>query len=164
VLRDNVDENGSTLMANIETQSAGEIGAVPRPRPPSGASAPRRRTKFAAQLSILAGLAIWELVSRMVVANALFLAAPTQIFAAITALAISGELWPHISISAAEFAVGYAIASFLGVVIGLAMASSDLAKKVLQPWISGLYATPTIALARFSFSGSGSASGRRCWW
>jgi ABC-type nitrate/sulfonate/bicarbonate transport system permease component len=37
-------------------------------------------TKFAGLLSILAGLALWELVSRMVVANALFLAAPTQIF------------------------------------------------------------------------------------
>ena len=103
--------------------------------------------KFAGLLSILAGLALWELVSRMVVANALFLAAPTQIFAAIYALAISGELWPHVSISAGEFAVGYAIASLLGVVVGFAMASSDLAKKVLQPWISGLYATPTIALA-----------------
>jgi NitT/TauT family transport system permease protein len=32
-------------------------------------------------------------------------------------------------------------------VLGLAMARSDTAKNVLQPWISGLYATPTIALA-----------------
>src|SRR5262245_38320271 len=51
------------------------------------------------------------------------------------------------SISAIEFALGYAIASLLGVIIGFAMAESAVMKRVLQPWISGLYATPTIALA-----------------
>jgi len=98
-------------------------------------------------MSILAGLALWEFLSRLVVANALFLAAPTQIFAAIYNLAITGQLWPHIAISAAEFAIGYVIASLLGIVIGFAMASSEVGKKILQPWIAGLYATPTIALA-----------------
>ena len=32
-------------------------------------------------------------------------------------------------------------------IIGFAMAESATMKRVLQPWISGLYATPTIALA-----------------
>jgi NitT/TauT family transport system permease protein len=35
----------------------------------------------------------------------------------------------------------------LGIALGLAMASSVTAKQALQPWVSGLYATPTIALA-----------------
>src|SRR6266536_3629278 len=105
------------------------------------------RFYFAGILSVLGGLLLWELVSRFLVANALFLAAPSQIFAAIAALAKSGELWRHMSISAIEFALGYAIASVLGVVIGFAMAESATMKRVLQPWISGLYATPTIALA-----------------
>jgi NitT/TauT family transport system permease protein len=106
-----------------------------------------RSRSYAGLLSILVGLMLWEVLSRFVVANALFLAAPSQIFAAIYALAVSGELWPHIWISAAEFALGYAIASLLGMMLGLAMAESELARKILQPWISGLYATPTIALA-----------------
>ena len=93
-------------------------------------------------LSILGGLALWELVSRFVVANPLFLAAPTQIVGAIWSLAVSGELWPHISVSAIEFAVGYVIASVLGIAIGMAMAESEVARKALEPWISGLYATP----------------------
>ena len=70
----------------------------------------------------------------------------------------------HLAISAIEFALGYVIASILGIVLGFAMASSATAKRALQPWISGLYATPTIALAPFLSFGSGSASGRRCWW
>jgi NitT/TauT family transport system permease protein len=132
-------------MTTIETTPLGEVGASPRPQTSTPARA--RRLHFAGLISILAGLALWEFLSRVVVANALFLAAPTQIFAAIYNLALTGQLWPHITISAAEFAIGYVIASMLGIVMGFAMASSELGKKVLQPWISGLYATPTIALA-----------------
>jgi NitT/TauT family transport system permease protein len=105
------------------------------------------RLYLAGTASVLGGLLLWELVSRVLVANALFLAAPTQIFAAIVNLARTGELWRHIGISAIEFALGYVIASAIGIAFGLAMASSPVAKRVLQPWISGLYATPTIALA-----------------
>src|SRR6266853_1609563 len=111
-------------MATIETSSPGEIGAAPRPQ--AVRRAPPRGLHFAGLISILAGLALWEFLSR---------------------LAVSGQLWPHISISAVEFAIGYVIASLLGIVVGFAMASSELGKKILQPWISGLYATPTIALA-----------------
>ena len=134
-------------MATIDTSSPSAVGAAQLPRSDTKAFPLVRANYFAGLISILAGLALWEFLSRVVVANALFLAAPTQIFAAIYALAASGQLWPHIWISAVEFAVGYAIASLLGIVVGLVMASSELGKKILQPWISGLYATPTIALA-----------------
>jgi NitT/TauT family transport system permease protein len=96
-------------------------------------------------VSILAGLALWEALSRFV-ANALFLAAPSQIVAAIGKLAATGELGRHMSISGVEFLLGYSIAAVLGIALGLAMASSERARQALQPWVSGLYATPTIAL------------------
>ena len=119
----------------------------PDPSRLSEALAALRRNYLAATLSVLGGLAFWEIVSRYVVANALFLAGPSQIAAAIYHLAMTGELWYHIGISAAEFALGYVIASVLGIALGLTMASSATAKQALQPWVSGLYATPTIALA-----------------
>jgi NitT/TauT family transport system permease protein len=106
-----------------------------------------RRRYLAGLLSVGGGLLLWELVSRFLIANALFLASPTQITAAIYNLAVTGQLWHHVGISAAEFALGYVIASVIGIVFGLAMASSATMKQALQPWISGLYATPTIALA-----------------
>src|SRR5262245_60880964 len=126
------------------------VEGVARPQPVRARAVPRfafPRIYFAGMLSVLGGLLIWELVSRFLVANALFLAAPSQIFAAIVALAKSGELWRHLWVSGIEFALGYAIASVLGVIVGFAMAESATMKRVLQPWISGLYATPTIALA-----------------
>jgi NitT/TauT family transport system permease protein len=106
-----------------------------------------RRHYLASFLSVAGGLLLWELVSRFVINNALFLAAPSQIAVAIYNLAVTGQLWHHMAISALEFALGYVIASVLGIALGLAMASSVTAKQALQPWVSGLYATPTIALA-----------------
>src|SRR5215471_7521290 len=113
-------------MATIETSSPGEAGAVSRLQVQSPVFS--RGRYIAGLLSILAGLALWEFLSRVVVANALFLAAPSQIFEAIWQLAASGELWPHIAISAVEFALGYAIASLVGIATGLAMAQSEVAK------------------------------------
>ena len=126
-------------LEGVAVQRAGEARGIFGIRLP--------RIYYAGLLSVLAGLLIWELVSRYLVANSLFLAAPSQIFDAIVALAKTGELWRHMSVSAIEFALGYVIASVLGVIVGLAMAESPVMKRVLQPWISGLYATPTIALA-----------------
>lgn len=102
---------------------------------------------LAATLSVVGGLGLWELISRYLVANALFLAAPSQIAVAIVGLAHSGQLWRDVAVSASEFALGYVIASVLGIALGLAMAWNRTAKQSLQPWVSGLYATPIIALA-----------------
>src|SRR5258708_17721512 len=134
-------------MATIESNSSDKLGAVGAATSYAGAYFCLRGPPFAGPLSMLAGLAMWEFLSRLVVANDLFLAAPAQIFGDIYRLAGSGQLGPHIAISAAEFAIGYAIASLVGIVVGFIMASSELGKRILQPWIAGLYATPTIALA-----------------
>jgi NitT/TauT family transport system permease protein len=106
-----------------------------------------RRNHLAGFLSVGGGLLLWELLSRFVVANPLFLAAPSQIFSATIVLAKTGQLWHHASVSGLEFIVGYVIASAIGILFGFIMASSVTGKQILQPWISGLYATPTIALA-----------------
>lgn len=125
---------------------------VPAARPAEASILPQfaaalRRRYLAAALSVLGGLALWELVSRFFVANSLFLAAPSEIAVAIFHLARNGQLGHDIGVSAAEFALGYVIASVLGIALGLAMAASVTAKQSLQPWVSGLYATPIIALA-----------------
>jgi NitT/TauT family transport system permease protein len=117
-----------------------------RPAAPALVDALRRRY-LAGILSVAGGLLLWEFISRVLVANALFLAAPSEIAVALYNLAATGELWHHMAVSGIEFALGYVIASILGIALGLAMASSVTAKQALQPWVSGLYATPTIALA-----------------
>jgi NitT/TauT family transport system permease protein len=106
-----------------------------------------RQNYLAGILSVVGGLLFWEIVSRFLIANALFLASPTQIVYAIYELSLTGQMQRHIAISSAEFALGYVIASAIGIAIGFGMAASARFKQAMQPWISGLYATPTIALA-----------------
>lgn len=106
-----------------------------------------RQNYLAGTLSVAGGLLLWELVSRLLIANPLFLAAPSQIVMAIYSLTLTGEMGRHIAISSVEFALGYVIASVIGIGFGFGMASNARFKQALQPWISGLYATPTIALA-----------------
>ena len=106
-----------------------------------------RENHLAGTLSVLGGLLFWELVSRLLVANALFLAAPSQIVYAIYQLTLTGELGRHIYISSIEFVIGYVIAAVIGIALGFGMASNARFKQAMQPWISGFYATPTIALA-----------------
>jgi NitT/TauT family transport system permease protein len=113
-------------------------------QPSDGAVRPKY---LAGVLSVAGGLALWELVSRFVIDNALFLAAPSQIAVAMYHLAATGELGHHVAISSVEFVLGYVIGSVLGIALGLAMAASLTVKQALQPWVSGLYATPTVALA-----------------
>ena len=130
---------GLNLATPVATQPAEAAPAPPE-------VAPVRRS-YAGVLSVAGGLVLWEFLSRVVVANPLFLAAPSQIVGAIYTLALSGQLWQHMSVSAMEFAIGYVIASVLGIIAGLGMARSATVKQTLQPWMVGLYATPTLALA-----------------
>ena len=133
----------------MSASTQGVVPAVQAEPSDVGAGLPQgmRLRQLAGVISVLAGLIGWELASRLLVANPLFLAAPSQIVQAIYSLTLSGEMARHVAISAVEFALGYVIASVIGIGLGFAMASSDTAKRALQPWISGLYATPTIALA-----------------
>src|SRR5580692_10424933 len=113
-------------------------------RPAESAATPRRGSAlhpryFAGILSVAGGLLLWELISRFLVDNALFLAAPSQIAVAIYNLTITGQMGHHLAISAIEFVLGYAIACVLGIVLGLVMASGDTAKQACQPWVAGLY-------------------------
>jgi len=106
-----------------------------------------RRFHLAGTLSVVGGLLLWEVVSKYLIANPLFLASPSEIVTAIYHLSLTGEMQKHIDASASEFVIGYVIASAIGIAFGFGMANSPGFRQALQPWISGLYATPTIALA-----------------
>lgn len=96
--------------------------------------------------SVLTGLVLWELAGRLV-SNPLFLATPSQTLGALAELWSSGELLFHTWVSGQEFVLGFALAAVLGIAIGLATATSETFKTVSDPWVSGLYATPIIAIA-----------------
>ena len=97
--------------------------------------------------SVIGGLAIWQFIGIVVVKNSLFLATPLASIAAIGDLWQKGDLQKAMIVSFEEFAIGFAIATVAGIVVGLLTASFEPVKLVLTPWISGFYASPIIALA-----------------
>lgn len=114
--------------------------------------APRRATAVGPRLklwtwgSIVAGLALWEFAGRAFASRSLFLTTPTQALETIWELMLTGELERHALVSGQAFIAGYVIGCAAGLLIGLAMGVSPRANAALSPWVSGLYATPVIAV------------------
>ncbi|MDE3076993.1 MAG: ABC transporter permease [Chloroflexota bacterium] len=97
-------------------------------------------------LSVVIGLLLWQGIAAYV-HNGLFLASPTQVARAIALLWMQGELQFHMLVSGEEFLVGFLIGAFAGIIVGLLMASFRTVNSLLSPWVSGIYATPIIALS-----------------
>lgn len=129
--------------------------AAQAPRPDQSHVRPGRRASSSQAVrrqlislgSVVAGLVIWQILGQFVIRNPLFLATPTQTLAAIWHLWATGALQYHMLVSGEEFIIGFTIASAAGIVIGMLMATSERATLILSPWVSGIYATPIIALA-----------------
>ncbi|MBI4322520.1 MAG: ABC transporter permease [Chloroflexi bacterium] len=105
------------------------------------------RSKFRAVISIIAVSLLWEVVARYIVNSALILVPLTSIWSAFVKLLMTGELQKHVWVSFQEFGLGFTLAAVAGIVLGILMATSDVVRDYLDPWVSALYATPTIALA-----------------
>lgn len=121
------------------------VGPVGRRKTP-----PRLQVKPAVwrgALSLALAAVIWEVAARLVVNNPLFFAPLTQVVQRSGDLWASGELPKDIVTSFQEFAIGFLVASTLGILVGMLMASSETVRDLVDPWVSMLYSTPTIALA-----------------
>lgn len=105
----------------------------------------RTATVRAALSFLLVGIA-WELVGQSG-RWSLVVAPLSAIWQTAATLWANGQLQRHIMISLTEFAWGFALAAAVGIALGMAIATSDIVRDFVDPWISALYATPTIALA-----------------
>ncbi len=94
---------------------------------------------------VIVGL-VWEIAGRSG-QWPLILAPISDIWIKFLQLAAAGELQRHVLVSLNEFFVGFAIAAVLGILLGIAIASSEAVKDFVDPWVSAVYATPTVALA-----------------
>ncbi len=88
----------------------------------------------------------WEIVGRSG-KWPLIIAPLSDICAKFLKLAATGDLQKHILVSLNEFIIGFAIAAGFGICLGVAIAASDAVRDYVDPWVSAVYATPTVALA-----------------
>lgn len=90
-------------------------------------------------------LITWELAVRFGWVNALFLAPPTDIIASLWDLS-HGRLWADVYVSSLEFVIGFFFSVVFGIPFGLWVGWNRRAYYAFNPFLSGLYATPRIAL------------------
>ena len=116
------------------------------PEPPEAST---RRSRRRAIASIIIGMLLWEFVGRFVVTSPILFAPLSKVLVAGWSLFLSGDLVRHVAVSALEFAIGFGLATVLGIALGFAMATSRAVQDSLDPWVSFFYSSPLVALIPF---------------
>lgn len=123
------------------SRAAAPLPAGPKPRRGLPAKTPY------GLISIIAGLALWEVAVRLFKPDPLTVVAPTTIAETLVDLFRTGSIWPDLTVSMQGFAIGYALAAVVAIPLGLTIGASQLVYRWANPWVNALYATPIVGLA-----------------
>jgi NitT/TauT family transport system permease protein len=108
----------------------------------------RRHAPF--WLSILAGLALWEIAGRST--SAAFMVPFSETLVRLWQLITGGDFIAQFLDSATLFITGFMLALVVGVPLGLLLARVRTLRVGVEPYIMTLYATPMVALIPFILS------------
>jgi ABC-type nitrate/sulfonate/bicarbonate transport system permease component len=95
---------------------------------------------------LLAVVIVWQAASAYGLLNPLFVPAPSALVRSAYALTISGELGRNAGATLGRAALGFLLGSIGGLVIGLAMGTTRVARRSLEPVISAINSTPKLSL------------------
>jgi ABC-type nitrate/sulfonate/bicarbonate transport system permease component len=91
-------------------------------------------------------LVLWQTASNLHWVKQAVLSSPALILDAAITDTSNGVIWPHIQASAIEYGLGFTAALIVGIPVGLAIGMFRRLNYLLDPWLSAVYATPTVAL------------------
>jgi NitT/TauT family transport system permease protein len=91
-------------------------------------------------------LLAWEAVSALGALDPLFVSSPSRVCVALVTLLFEASFWEDLRVSAVEFAVGFGAAVVTALWLGLLAGWYRRFNAAIDPLVSGLYATPRIAL------------------
>lgn len=97
-------------------------------------------------ISICAGVAVWEILTRLLLDNELLIPPPSSVLRSFWTLAVKGQLNKHFAATLIEFAYGFGTACVLGIIIGYFMGMYRWFDEILDPWIATLYSIPVITI------------------
>jgi sulfonate transport system permease protein len=91
-------------------------------------------------------LVVWQLSSSLGWLSTRVLPAPSAVVAAFWTLAVSGELWTHVKVSAGRALIGLAIGGGLGLLLGLLTGSVRFFETLLDSSVQMVRNIPALAL------------------
>ncbi|MBO0755233.1 MAG: ABC transporter permease [Bradyrhizobiaceae bacterium] len=109
-----------------------------------------RNARPAFLLSLVGGLALWEIVGRST--GAAFMAPLSDTIVRLAELARAGQLGPQLASSLELFVTGFSAAVLIGMPFGMLLARVRILREALDVYIMILYATPMVALIPFILS------------
>ena len=90
-------------------------------------------------------LLVWHLIAAGT--TPLILPNPYDVFMRLMSYFINGRVWPHLFMTTQEILAGFVLGSVLGIGFGTLVSESDIARKVIMPYIIVTQALPKFALA-----------------
>lgn len=97
-------------------------------------------------IGILTFFLAWELATRAEILNPFYFPPFSKIVAKGIESFANGSIWKHLIFSLTNFSVGFAVSVVIGVVAGVPLGWYRSINKAVDPLLSGIYATPLIAL------------------
>jgi ABC-type nitrate/sulfonate/bicarbonate transport system permease component len=97
-------------------------------------------------LAFIALIALWELVTATGLVSPIFLPSPMRVLRALWDLAVSGDLWRHMSASLVRIGYGWLIGTVFGIALGLIVGLFTVARSAGLPLVEAIYPIPKIAL------------------
>lgn len=99
--------------------------------------------------SVLGGLLLWELLTRLLLENELLIPPPSSVLGSLWKLTLSGQLNQHLFATLFEFVCGFSTACVIGITLGYLMGRYRWFDDLMDPWIATLYSIPVIAFVPF---------------
>jgi NitT/TauT family transport system permease protein len=97
-------------------------------------------------LGIVLFFLTWEIASRTAILNPFYFPPFSQVLYKGYELFVNGTIWEHMVFSLTNFAVGFGVAMLAGVLVGIPLGWYKGLSRTFDPLLSGIYATPLIAL------------------
>lgn len=109
----------------------------------------RRGGQLAVHLLVFAALlAVWELASRLGLADELTFPRPSAIAESLVRVFfIQGNIWWHLYVTLAEATIGYLIGCTIGVGLAVLAAMSEAFRRYIKPYVVLVQVTPRVAIA-----------------
>jgi len=98
-------------------------------------------------LSLIAFVLLWQLVVFVSGFKSFVLPGPWTVLERLVSAWADGTMWPHFAQTLTEVLLGFALGASVALVIGVLLARSRLAERLLSPYLVAAQATPILALA-----------------